>query len=174
MLREQDIILELKYYQKFHKTYLEGKREDDLPLLPKNRDDQNRPCLAVLGILIHTLLAICMGIVKLLHLHKFAAFFSRIRIATDKYSYEPVSCGYNKAYTNLGLALLAQGDIGGAIKCLDASWRVHPCPHNSSFGLSRRLVSQLKHYPDASEVVSEYVRIGKKFISWSEKWARNI
>ena len=111
---------------------------------------------------------------RLLRIHKFVAFFSKVRIATDKLSHEPVSCGYNQAYTNLGLALLAENDIEGAINCLDSSWRVHPCPHNTSFGLDRRLVSKLIQFPEAKKSVEKYIKIGKKFVYWPEGWSERI
>jgi hypothetical protein len=76
--------------------------------------------------------------------------------------------------TNLGLALLAQNDVEGAIHCLDSSWRVHPCPHNTSFGLDRRLVSKLRHLPKAEKIVEGYINIGKKFVYWPEGWVEKI
>ena len=70
MLQEEDILFELKYYQKFHKAYLKGKRETDLPALPENKDCQNNTLYAALGLLLHTVLAIYIGIARLFRLHK--------------------------------------------------------------------------------------------------------
>jgi hypothetical protein len=174
MLREEEILLELKHYQKFQEYYNEGKRGSDLPKLPGNRDDQKNNSYMLFGLMIHPLLFASIIISRILRLHKFVAFFSKVRIATDKLSHEPVSCGFNQAYTNLGLALLVENDIQGAIHCLDLSWRVHPCPHNTSFGLDRRLVSKLRHFPEAEKNVEKYIKMGKQFVYWPEGWVYRI
>ncbi len=174
MLLEEDILKELKHYQKFQEHYKEGKRGSDLPKLPPNKDNQKNRTYMLYGLIIHPFLFISVNISKLLRIHKFVAFFSKVRIVTDKLSYEPVSCGYNQAYTNLGLALLSENDIEGVKHCLDASWRVHPCPHSTSFGLDRRLVSKLRLYPEAEKTVEKYIKMGKQFVYWPEGWAYKI
>lgn len=88
---------------------------------------------------------------------------ARHRILTDKYWYEPARCSLNHAFTDLGLALLEMGDVPGAVECLRRSWRVYPCPHNTSFGLSPRLWKALEDVPEAAAARSEYERIARRF-----------
>ena len=176
MLNEQDILPELKQYQKVQQDYLSGKAaaEEEWPRLPENKDAPKKPSFCILGMLIHSILFVSIELSSLFRIKSFVVFFTKLRIATDKYSFEPVSCGYNYAYTKLGLVLLSQNDISGAINCLDASWRVHPCAHNTSYGLKRALVSKLKGYPEAQIVVDQYLSISKQFVYWPDKWAEKI
>lgn len=88
---------------------------------------------------------------------------ARHRILTDKYWYEPARCSLNHAFTDLGLALLEMGDVPGAVECLRRSWRVYPCPHNTTFGLSTRLWKALEGVPEAAAARSEYERIARRF-----------
>ena len=174
MLREEDILLELEQYQNWRQAYMAGKNQEDCPELPENRDAPKYTSYGLFGAFIHMFIFLGIEISSLFRIQKFVAFFAKLRISTDRFCYEPKSCGYNNAYTKLGLALLSQDDVNGAIKCLEASWRVHPCPHNSSFGLKRSLVSKLKNYPEASRVVAQYIKIGKQFVYWPEKWVERI
>lgn len=84
-------------------------------------------------------------------------------IELDYLWYEPIACGLNHAYTRLGLSLLASGDTAGAARCLRASWHVYPCPHNTSFGLDRRLRAALSETEDAVESVDEYEAVERRF-----------
>jgi hypothetical protein len=68
----------------------------------------------------------------------------------DRFSLEPASCGLNRAYTRLGLARLGSGDELGAVDCLRKSWRVHPCPHNTTFGLRPELWNAVATMPGAN------------------------
>lgn len=90
---------------------------------------------------------------------------ARARIVSDRWSSEPRTCGLNTAYTNLGLARLGRHDLPGAIRCLDASWRVHPCAHNVTFGLKQRLAAALKDHPEAHAALEQYERMSKLFVS---------
>ncbi len=174
MLTENDIALELEHYQKFVRAFQSGKRGADLPDLPKTKDEQQNRLLPILGLMLHPAIALFVGIARFFHAHRLVGLLSKARIASDGLSFEPQACGLHKAYTHLGLAFVGQKNLSGAINCLDASWRVHPCAHNCSFGLSKELVSKLKDYPEASQSVQEYIRIGKKFVVWSEDWAQKI
>ncbi len=87
----------------------------------------------------------------------------------DRFSLEPASCGLNRAYTRLGLARLAAGDELGAIDCLRKSWHVHPCPHNTSFGLSPALWSALAGTSGTTGARGEYEQMARKF-SWHLEW----
>lgn len=88
---------------------------------------------------------------------------ARQRIRTDKYWYEPATCSLNTAFTDLGLALLELGDVPAAVESLRRSWHVHPCPHNTSFGLSDRLWKALEFAPEANEARAEYEAVARRF-----------
>ena len=88
---------------------------------------------------------------------------SENRIKYDYLWWEPISCGLNNSYTDLGVAYLRAGKIEEAINCLDKSWRVYPCPHNTSFGISLKLFNKLKSNPEAQSVVTEYFEMWDKF-----------
>lgn len=115
------------------------------------------------GLVIHSLIAILVFLSKLLRLWRVVLLLSKLRVRTDGFSYEPRQCGYNSAYTNIGLSKLKIGDLEGAIDALNESWQVYPCPHNTSFGLKTSLVKELSKYPEASENVATYVEIYKRF-----------
>jgi hypothetical protein len=174
MLTEEGILPELEQYRKWHRAHMQGKDQEDCPNLPENKDAPKYNAICLFGAFIHGLIFLALEISTFLRIKKAVSFFAKLRISTDKFSYEPCSCGYNNAYTKLGLALLTKNDVNGAIRCLDASWRVHPCPHNSSFGLKRSLVAKLRKYPEAENVVNQYIKIGKQFVFWSDKWVEEI
>lgn len=90
-------------------------------------------------------------------------FSARHRILTDKVRVEPVTCGLNSAFTDLGLVLLGMGDVTGAVECLRRSARVYPCPHNTSFGLDPRLWRALEGITEAAAVRVEYERVARRF-----------
>jgi hypothetical protein len=174
VLTEDDIALELKRYRAFSEAWRAGKRGEDLPNIPENRDCQRSNIVGLVGTILHLLVWIAIGLAQLLRVHAVTAALSELRIKTDHLSFEPRSCGLNAAYTTLGLARLAMKDLVGAIHSLDWSWRVHPCPHNSSYGLKRKLALALSRYPEAESTVRDYVRIGKKFAIWPDHWAAPI
>lgn len=115
------------------------------------------------GIIIHSVISILVLLLKFMRLWRAVLVLSKLRVRTDGLSFEPRQCGYNSAYTNIGLSRLKIGDLRGAIEALDESWQVYPCPHNTSFGLETSLVKELYKYPEASENVSTYVEIYKNF-----------
>ena len=174
MLSENEIMQELQAYRAHALALKEGKSGRDLPEIPKNKDAQKNDVRTIIGYLLFPLLYILLNIAKVIGWYHFVARLSKARIEADRFSFEPKSCGLNKAYTQLGLALLAQNDLDGAIGCLDASWRVHPCPHNASYGLDRRLVSKLKSYEEAKGVVERYISVGRHFAQWPDQWAEGI
>ncbi len=174
MLTERYILTELEQYQKWHNAHMQGKSQEERPSLPDNKDTPKYNSYSIFGAFIHMLIFFALEISTFLRIKTFVSFFAKLRISTDKFCYEPYSCGYNNAYTKLGLALLAKNDLSGAINCLDVSWRVHPCPHNSSYGLKRSLVAKLRSYPEAADVVNQYIKIGKQFVYWPDKWVEKI
>ena len=165
---------ELQAYRAHALALKEGKSGRDLPQIPENNDAQTNDVRTIIGYILFPLLHILLNITKFIGWHSFMARICKARIEADRFSFEPKSCGLNKAYTQLGLALLAQNDLDGAISCLDASWRVHPCPHNASYGLDRRLVSKLKSYDEARGVVERYISVGRHFAQWPDPWAEGI
>ena len=88
---------------------------------------------------------------------------SKTSIKYDQFYWEPISCGWNNSYTNMGLGYLKAGNIEKAIECLSKSWRVYPCPHNTTYGLKTKLCKELMEYPEAKEAVLEYQKILKNF-----------
>lgn len=173
MLTEAEIIEELKAYKMYILAWEEGKRGSDLPKLPL-KNEKAVLLRTVCGFFAFPILSLLFYLSYFLHLNSFAVWIARARIAVDDLSCCPGSCGLNWAYTKLGLAFLAKKEIKEAIQCLDASWRVHPCPHNSSFGLSRSLVSKLDNHPDALASVEQYIRIGRQFVDRPEYWVQRI
>ena len=90
---------------------------------------------------------------------------ARQQVRVDWMALEPASCALNDAFTELGLSLLDTGDTNGAIESLRAAWRVHPCPHNISFGLNPHLWVALGEIPEAEAVRSEYEYVARQFSS---------
>lgn len=88
---------------------------------------------------------------------------AKLRIITEGWSFEPRQCGYNRAYTLLGLARVKRKDISGAIKAIQESWQVLPRPHNTSFGLWTVLAKELKDYPEAEDSINDYREIVNAF-----------
>jgi hypothetical protein len=161
-LSESDILREVEQFAEVMRAYRKGKRGNELPrVLPF---EAGARFWALGSCLLHPLLAVFTRVAQVTHTHRMAALLARARIASDRLSYEPRSCGLNNAYTNLGLALLRQNDVIGAIECLEASWHVHPCPHNTSFGLKTRLAAALKPHAQAHASLEQYERMRQRLI----------
>lgn len=88
---------------------------------------------------------------------------SKNSIKHDHLWYEPKSCGYNNSYSDMGLGYLKKGNVEEAVKCLSKSWRVYPCPHNTSYGLKLKLFKKLRDRPEAKEVSDEYLEMWEHF-----------
>jgi hypothetical protein len=43
-----------------------------------------------------------------------------------------------------------------------------------SFGLPRRLARELMAYPEADQAVNQYINMGRKFVTFPEKWEAEI
>lgn len=130
--------------------------------------------IMLLGTVLHTFIFIGIKISTMLRVQHLTFILLKARIRTDKYSFEPLSCGYSRAQSKLGLALLKRNDVVGAIECLEASWRIHPCPHNTSFGLPRNLARTLMTYPEAEKAVEKYIKMGQAFVTFPEKWLTSV
>jgi hypothetical protein len=118
---------------------------------------------AVFGTVLHLFL---WGLAKfglLLRIPKLTVWASRKSIKKDFLWWEPISCGMNNSYTDMGLAYLQLGSIEKAIECLSKSCLVYPCPHNTTFGLKSKLCKKLSSFPEATDAVQEYRIMWKKF-----------
>jgi hypothetical protein len=158
-LSESEIRQEIERYVAFKRAYRERHAAPKLGVVKASALG------SAMTLMLHAPLAVVARVARWARAHRTVALVARARIASDGLSYEPRSCGLNAAYTNLGLALLRRNDVAGAIRCLDASWHVHPCPHTVSFGLSQRLSEALMPYPDARSTREQYERMSRLFVS---------
>jgi len=117
----------------------------------------------LVGLTLHSSLSLVGVLSQKLRLWSVVGLVARIRVRTDGLSYEPRQCGYNAAYTRLGIAELRRGNTAAAIHCLDESSKVWPCPHNTSFGLKTRLARELSEVPQARIAVNEYWQVVREF-----------
>ncbi|MBZ2167418.1 hypothetical protein [Marinobacter sp. F4216] len=120
------------------------------------------PCMLP-GVVLHASLSLISVICQKARLWALLGPLARLRIRTDWLSYEPRQCGYNAAYTRLGLAELKRGNTNAAIACLQESARVWPCPHSTSFGLRTALAHKLEKVPEANAAAQEYLQLAKEF-----------
>lgn len=118
-----------------------------------------------LGIILHLYLWFLSKVGLKLKITPLSTWASKNRVKFDNLWWEPISCGLNNSYTDLGLSYLESGDIDKSINCLDQSWRVYPCPHNTSFGIKLSLYLRLKEVPEANNAVTEYLDMWNKFKS---------
>ncbi len=117
------------------------------------------------GVFFHLLLwLICKCSMKA-RLYQLSIWSAKKRIEYDKFWYEPVSCGLTNSYTDLGTAYFKAGQIEKATDCLSKSWKVFPCPHNTSFGPATSLCRLLSEHPSSKNAVDEYLNMRKKFRS---------
>jgi hypothetical protein len=157
---EEQIKSELSSYSAFHAARRQGR---PLPQLPKGQAGPRLLGFAT-GLVLHLTLKVIGSAARSVGAHAIRAWTAQKRIDLDHLWYEPGACGLNSAWTDLGLAMAARGLYSGAAECLGRSWRVHPCPHSTSFGLSRRLVEFLRQAGAVPEAVQEYERIAKLFL----------
>ena len=118
---------------------------------------------SVFGMVLHLFLWTMIMFGLIVRISTIAIWAAKNSVKYDYLRWEPLSCGLNNAYTLLGTGYYKTGDIEAAIKCLKYSWRVYPCPHNTSFGLKLNLYNKLRHYPDAKEATAEYFDMWKRF-----------
>ena len=116
-----------------------------------------------IGAVLHLFLWCSTKCGLLLRLPFLTIWATETSIKYDYLYWEPLSCRWNNSYTDMGLAYIKSGKIDKAIKCLNRSWRVYPCPHNTTYGLKSRLCKKLKEFPVAQEAVFEYQIMWKKF-----------
>lgn len=159
-VRRQEVLDHLREW----KAWMARKGEGPVPAFVNAfRVEESR--VQLLGtVVFHVPLAVLFAAASGLRLHRTAARIARLRIATDRWSYEPVQCGLNSAYCNLGLAYVRLGSIDEAIDCLEEAWRVYPCPHNTSFGLKMNLCRALSPHPRAAESIARHERMAAAFV----------
>lgn len=126
---------------------------DSLPEVPYHATELSvSGWIGVPALLMHVGLVLLGVMARRVRLKGLRIWAADKEIEFDHLWYEPESCGLNHAYTRLGLAHLASGNAPEAIACLERSWQVHPCPHNTSFGLPAALWRALADVPAAESV----------------------
>jgi hypothetical protein len=117
---------------------------------------------SIFGMLLHLFLWSVTTFGLIFRVSPIAIWAAKNSVKYDYLRWEPLSCGLNNAYTLLGTGYYKAGSIEAAIKCLKKSWRVYPCPHNTSFGLRLNLYKKLRDCPDAKEATAEYLDMWKR------------
>ena len=159
--KEKDDVIRIA--QKYHRWVAANGKIDLYPDELLKLDKGNNLFQFVFGVPLHFVLFLLTNLSKSIGLWSLVALFSKIRIATDIWSFEARQCGYNRAYTLLGLYRLRSHDINGAISALTESWKVYPCCHNTSFGLYWQLAKELELIPEAQDAVNDYKEIYRAF-----------
>ena len=119
---------------------------------------------ALVGLLIHFSLWVFRGLFFRLGLLTLARFCAELRIKTDDWSDgDAAGCGLSEAHTMVGMCRLKRGDLSGAIDALNRSWKVWPCPHNTTYGFDTRLARALSEYPEAESSVRDFVEVSSEF-----------
>lgn len=157
-------------------SYLESKRETielakqynswissggKYELYPTELEDIEHESLTklIVAALFHGILFLVSRIFFKLRCWRLARLMARVRLKSDKHAICPRGCGFNQAYTNVGLAEFKQGNITAAIEALKVSSLIYPCSHNTSFGLSKKLVRVLEGDQSSVEAVKDYLEI---------------
>lgn len=115
------------------------------------------------GIFLHLFLWFLVSIGLNCRVPSLAVWASKTSIKHDDFWWEPISCGMNNSYTDMGLGYLNFGKTDKAIECLSKSWQVYPCPHNTTYGLKLKLFKKLRDYPEAKNEVTEYLEMWERF-----------
>jgi len=164
---EADLIeQELTAYHEWQEAFLRG--DEKRPSLPGSAATARLP-VVIGAFAARAVLILLAGLSWRFSLSTPQIWAARNVVDLDRFSLEPASCGLNRAYTRLGLAKLAAGDELGAFDCLRKSWHVHPCPHNTSFGLSPALWRALGGTSGTTGALAEYEQMARKF-SWQLEW----
>ncbi|RJP84241.1 MAG: hypothetical protein C4518_20315 [Desulfobacteraceae bacterium] len=135
----------------------------ELELLEK--DLENNTFKVFFGVFLHIYLSIFCKISIVLNLHKLAFWITEKRLKFNHLSVCHYACSLTNVYTDLGIMYLRRNKIEKATECLNKSWRVYPCPHNTSFGFPTRLSRLLSAYPTAENSVEEFLEMRKIFQS---------
>jgi len=160
-LSEQQILAELEQYRAFYQSIESGHEGGRLP-----REGGPSGMRLVLGLMLHLVLSLVSTLFRGVRFSRGLQVISTIRVRYDAIWYEPQACGLSRSLTDLGLSYLWMGLSDDAVKMLDLSYKVHPCPHNTTFGMPRRLrleMSKRGVNSDAAEI--------RRFDSWSRKFS---
>lgn len=115
------------------------------------------------GLLTHFALLVARGLFFRLGLWTLAQFCAELRIKTDDWSGDEAECGLSEAHTMVGMCRLKRGDLSGAIEALNCSWKVWPCPHNTTYGFDTRLARALSKHPEAEGPVRDFLEVSSEF-----------
>ena len=132
------------------------------PAFFKEEDRQGAGKL-VLGVILQYVTRAARQAAERLRLWSLVVSLARFQTRSVGWGVDSTHCRLNEAYDSLGYALLQYGDVSQSICCLAKAWRVYPCPHNTSFGLRKRLVNALRNHADAADVVAQYDRFAQEF-----------
>jgi len=158
----ETIVAELTTWQRWTAAYY--RHEVPLPELPAPQGEPSNVTM-LCGFFVRSALRTVGWIGRRGQISSLRVWAARQQVRFDWMALEPASCALNEAFTELGLSLLDIGDSNGAIESLRASWRVHPCPHNISFGLNPHLWVALGEIPGAETVRYEYENVARRFSS---------
>jgi hypothetical protein len=150
-IHSRTIIEELNQYREYEKALRSGIPKSERP--PRPRRKKLKTSKLLLGKIIHSANYMLLSLSKVLGTVRAQEWLAKNRIRTDEYSSQPMSRGIHYAYTEYGLARLAQGDVTSAIQSLSYSTKIHPCPHSISYGFIYALRNKLASYAEAEEAI---------------------
>ncbi len=157
----ETIAAELEAWQR---RIASGGKEDPLKELPLQNGEPSSAAF-ICGLAVRIPLLALGSLARKARLPLLRQWAAHQQIRLDWMTLCRASCSLNHAWTELGLALLERGDVPMAIDCLERSWHVHPCPHDTSHGLSPCLWKALDGTPQAEEARIEYENMARRFAS---------
>jgi hypothetical protein len=160
-IADKVIIGELNQYHAYNKALRAGVPKSKRPILPQpTRAGAPR---SLVGVVMHSTSSFLLALSEMLGIVRAQEWFAKKSITTDEHSSEPMSCGIHNAYTQYGLARLAQGDVISAIQSLSYSTKIHPCLHTTTYGLSYTLRNRLMSYAEAEDAIQLFDVIAWRF-----------
>ena len=159
-LSKEDVL----YYISIWENWLSGSEPaKNKPIEIRDAEGYESNYKIIIGTIVDISLWILNKFSMLLSLHSTSILATTTRIKINYLTWEPNSCSLNNAYTDLGISYLKLGNIDKSVKCLQKSWKVYPCPHNTTFGLSMRLFKMLKIHTEYQSILDEYIFIRDRF-----------
>jgi hypothetical protein len=163
VVRQPDIATITSELTAWHRWMIAYRRDEKpLPVLPTHEDEPSTVTL-LSGIIVRCPLLALGWLARKGGLPFVRQWAAATRVRLDWMAGCPASCSMNRAFTELGLAMVEAGNVEAAVECLDASWRVHPCPHNTSLGLSPRLWTAIAAIPNAEKGRGQYEEVARRF-----------
>jgi len=138
------------------------RNESPLPELPPQEDEPSTAAM-LFGLIVRGPVIGLGWLARKVRIQSVRQACAQLRVRLDWMVLCRAGCSLNEALTELGLALLQAGDVPRAVECLRRSWHVHPCPHDTSFGLSPRLWIALAGIPEAETTRVEYEQVARRF-----------